>query len=246
MGYYFLFPNLPCPDINPSNDARHARAQLFKTALKSVLLSTNLQLVCHKSPLLETHRFPTRPNQTRWTHRSTAILHSSSSSFLFHTLPSYEIHFPRFPVSCTIPSHNTPRSLARLHSSPVVRHNANSGPMGILYSHIVFQPPSPSTYDDDGGLMSFRRVRQEHSEDSSQQGEFGDEDSSFHTDRSRRGSAEEDTYIKHPIFYLTTSRGNTIPAAYFHQPDSYYTILFSHVSCACPAFLLQFLLHNCQ
>lgn len=94
--------------------------------------------------------------------------------------------------------------------------------MGILYSHIVFQPPSPPSYSDDGGVMSFRKARQE--------GPDSDDDQSVapSTDATVAGSSDPQ-YVQHPLIYLTTSRGNSIPAAYFHQPDSYYTILFSHV-----------------
>lgn len=99
--------------------------------------------------------------------------------------------------------------------------------MGILYSHIVFQPPSPPTYSDDAGVMSFRKARVECDE--------SEDDDSPRTDASYCGSYDAQL-VQHPIMYLRTSRGSTIPAAYFHQPDSYYTILFSHV---CVLFLLS-------
>lgn len=89
--------------------------------------------------------------------------------------------------------------------------------MGILYSHIVFQPPSPPSYTDDSGIMTFRKMPQELDSDSE----------SEHMNQSRRNS-DSNWRVQHPIIYLKTSRGNTIPAAYFHHPNSYYTILFSH------------------
>lgn len=70
--------------------------------------------------------------------------------------------------------------------------------------------------------MSFRKARQE--------GQDSDDEQSLapSTDATVAGSSDPQ-YVQHPLIYLTTSRGNSIPAAYFHQPDSYYTILFSHV-----------------
>lgn len=65
--------------------------------------------------------------------------------------------------------------------------------------------------------MTFRKVRH-------------DSDSDLETDHRDRGNASSDTNnrVHHPLIYLETSRGNTIPAAYFYNPESYYTILFSH------------------
>lgn len=44
----------------------------------------------------------------------------------------------------------------------------------------------------------------------------------------RSCSPQEPQYLTHPLIYLTTIRGNTIPAAYFHHPQAHFTILFSH------------------
>lgn len=110
--------------------------------------------------------------------------------------------------------------------------------MGILYSHIVFQPPSPPSYSDDAGVMSFRKAKHD--------GQDSDDDQSVapSTDATVAGSSEQQ-YVQHPIIYLRTSRGNSIPAAYFHQPDSYYTILFSHVSFFSQLIVTVITLSNC-
>lgn len=92
--------------------------------------------------------------------------------------------------------------------------------MGILYSHIVFQPPNPPTYTDDAGIMTFRKAH--HDPPSA------NEESGRAVSTNQSSNPHEPHYLTHPIMYLTTSRGNTIPAAYFHHPQSYYTILFSH------------------
>ncbi|CAN8074389.1 unnamed protein product [Agarophyton chilense] len=94
--------------------------------------------------------------------------------------------------------------------------------MGILYSHIVFQPPVPPTYADDDGSITFRRIRSAHAESE-------DEDEGVTTtDASIDGSNLAADYVHHPVFYLQTSRGNTIAASFFHHPRSHFTILFSH------------------
>ena len=84
--------------------------------------------------------------------------------------------------------------------------------MGILYSHLVFQPPSPPTYADHAGLMTFRTMSTDPSD-------------STHSP----SSSQNQPVTTHPVFYITTSKQNVIPAAYFHYQQSYYTILFSHV-----------------
>lgn len=95
--------------------------------------------------------------------------------------------------------------------------------MGLLYSHIVFQPPNPPTYDDDAGVMTFRKPRT-HGLDSDD-----DQSTAAHsTDATAGHSSADQRFVHHPIFYLQTSRGNTIPAAFFHRPGAYFTILFSH------------------
>ena len=99
--------------------------------------------------------------------------------------------------------------------------------MGLLYSHIVFQPPSPPTYSDDKGMMKFRKARNDifdNCEDDS-----SDNDTQLSKDNNLH-NLPNSLHVQHPLIYLRTSKGNIIPAAYFDQPDSYYTILFSHVS----------------
>lgn len=98
--------------------------------------------------------------------------------------------------------------------------------MGLLYSHIVFQPPSPPTYADDRGTMKFKRARNDVFEDFDDDSENDSQITKVNNFHNLRNSL----HVQHPLIYLRTSKGNVIPAAYFDQPDSYYTILFSHVS----------------
>lgn len=80
----------------------------------------------------------------------------------------------------------------------------------------MFQPPVPPSYTDDTAVMSFRRIRRDAYD-------TDDDD-----DNDNTASIHQNRFVQHPIVYLQTSKGTTIPAAYFHQPNSHYTILFSH------------------
>lgn len=68
--------------------------------------------------------------------------------------------------------------------------------------------------------MTFRKPRHDGSPSESDR----------HTPASngRSESSQEPQYLTHPLIYLTTYRGNILPAAYFHHPQAHYTILFSH------------------
>lgn len=81
--------------------------------------------------------------------------------------------------------------------------------MGAFYSHAVFQPPDPATYTDDQGIYYFKRARDPM--------------------KSERPLADVE-FVRHYLVFLRTTLGSTIPGAYFHHRNSYYTILFSHVS----------------
>lgn len=100
---------------------------------------------------------------------------------------------------------------------------AACGDMGILYSHIVFQPPSPPTYGGDNGVMYYRKLRD--SEDDTTRSV----DAVASTNSEQVADSDTYVYIEHPLIFLNTSKGSTIPAAYFGYPNSYFTILFSHV-----------------
>eukprot|EP00178_Gracilaria_changii_P004588 TRINITY_DN173_c1_g1_i1.p2 TRINITY_DN173_c1_g1~~TRINITY_DN173_c1_g1_i1.p2 ORF type:complete len:396 (+),score=110.65 TRINITY_DN173_c1_g1_i1:380-1567(+) len=99
--------------------------------------------------------------------------------------------------------------------------------MGILYSHIVFQPPVPPTYGDHDGSLTFRRMRSAQLECDDQRDQH-DQHDEHATTASNDGSNLGADYVQHPLLYLHTERGNTIAAAFFEQPRSHFTILFSH------------------
>lgn len=81
--------------------------------------------------------------------------------------------------------------------------------MGNLYSHIVFQPPDPPLYTDEGGTFSFNYKK---------------------SVESLLNPFNEDKIIEHPLIYIKTSRDNMIACAFFPHRDATHTILFSHVS----------------
>lgn len=79
--------------------------------------------------------------------------------------------------------------------------------MGILYSHIVFQPPDPPSYDNDGMLTISNRKDRDSFE----------------------SSVASDEQLEVPVVYIKTERGNTIIGTFFHRREAHFTILFSHV-----------------
>lgn len=83
----------------------------------------------------------------------------------------------------------------------------------MLYSHIVFQPPDPPSYEDTGTLCIFD----------------DDEDESPSSSHGRLFEID----VEVPLVYMETEKGNTIVGAFFHKYRAQYTILFSHVSILC-------------
>lgn len=90
---------------------------------------------------------------------------------------------------------------------------------------IVFQPPSPPSYIEHAGVMTFHH-------------DFSVRDPPFpNLSRSEIKAAVSHhcciearcDKLHHPIEYLQTSEGNRIPLAFFSHPDAYFTILLSHV-----------------
>lgn len=80
--------------------------------------------------------------------------------------------------------------------------------MGILYSHIVFQPPDPPHYEDEDGKLCFQYIS---------------------TAPKFQNYVNEIT-VEFPLVYFPTIRGNTLVGIFIPHENADQTVLFSHVS----------------